>query len=33
MEPRFQDIGVGIATRKKRGQIYWVQNFGAPLAR
>jgi uncharacterized protein YkwD len=33
MEPRFQDIGVGIATGKKRGQIYWVQNFGAPLTR
>lgn len=31
MEPRFQDIGVGFATGKKRGQIYWVQNFGSPL--
>lgn len=30
MEPRFRDIGVGLATGKKRGQIYWVQNFGAP---
>jgi len=30
MDPRFQDIGVGLATGKKRGQIYWVQNFGAP---
>jgi uncharacterized protein YkwD len=30
MEPRFQDIGVGVASGKKRGQIYWVQNFGAP---
>jgi len=29
MEPRFRDIGVGVATGKKRGQIYWVQNFGA----
>lgn len=32
MEPRFRDIGVGLATGKKRGQIYWVQNFGAPRA-
>jgi uncharacterized protein YkwD len=30
MEPRFQDIGVGLAIGKKRGQVYWVQNFGAP---
>jgi len=30
MEPRFQDIGVGLASGKKRGQVYWVQNFGAP---
>ena len=30
MDPRFVDIGVGLATGKKRGQIYWVQNFGAP---
>jgi len=30
MEPRFQDIGVGLATGPKRGQIYWVQNFGSP---
>ena len=30
MDPRFQEIGVGLATGKKRGQIYWVQNFGAP---
>jgi uncharacterized protein YkwD len=33
MEPRFQDIGVGLAIGKKRGQIYWVQTFGAPAAR
>jgi uncharacterized protein YkwD len=33
MEPRFQDIGVGLAIGKKRGQIYWVQDFGAPLNR
>lgn len=30
MEPRFEHIGVGVATGKKRGRIYWVQNFGAP---
>lgn len=30
MEPRFRDIGVGVAIGRKRGQIYWVQNFGAP---
>jgi len=29
MDPRFQDIGVGIATGRGRGQIYWVQTFGA----
>jgi len=30
MEPRFQDIGIGLASGRKRGQIYWVQEFGAP---
>ena len=30
MEPRFRDIGVGVAVGKKRGQIYWVQEFGLP---
>jgi uncharacterized protein YkwD len=30
MDPRFEDIGVGVATGKKRGRIYWVQTFGAP---
>jgi uncharacterized protein YkwD len=30
MDPRFRDIGVGFAVGKKRGQIYWVQNFGTP---
>jgi len=30
MEARFQDIGVGLAVGRKRGQIYWVQTFGAP---
>lgn len=31
MDTRFQHIGVGLATGKKRGHIYWVQTFGAPL--
>jgi uncharacterized protein YkwD len=31
MEPRFRDIGVGLASGKKRGQIYWVQTFGNPM--
>lgn len=30
MDPRFRDIGVGVAVGRKRGQIYWVQNFGSP---
>jgi uncharacterized protein YkwD len=30
MDPRFVDIGVGVAIGRKRGQIYWVQNFGVP---
>jgi uncharacterized protein YkwD len=30
MDPRFRDIGVGVATGRGRGQIYWVQNFGTP---
>jgi uncharacterized protein YkwD len=29
MDARFQDIGVGVATGRKRGRIYWVQDFGA----
>jgi uncharacterized protein YkwD len=33
MEPRFEHIGVGVATGKKRKRIYWVQSFGAPRAR
>ena len=33
MEPRFKEIGVALATGRKRGQIYWVQTFGAPSAR
>jgi uncharacterized protein YkwD len=30
MDSRFHDIGVGLASGRKRGQIYWVQDFGAP---
>jgi len=30
MEPKFRDIGIGLAAGKQRGQIYWVQEFGAP---
>jgi uncharacterized protein YkwD len=30
MDPRFQHIGVGLATGRKRGRIYWVQDFGTP---
>jgi uncharacterized protein YkwD len=30
MDSRFHDIGVGLAIGRKRGQIYWVQTFGAP---
>jgi uncharacterized protein YkwD len=33
MDPRFKDIGVGLAIGRKRGNTYWVQNFGAPRAR
>lgn len=29
MDSRFQHIGVGLAAGSKRGQIYWVQTFGA----
>jgi uncharacterized protein YkwD len=32
MEPRFQEIGVGLATGRGRGKIYWVQTFAAPRA-
>jgi uncharacterized protein YkwD len=31
MDPRFQSIGTGLAIGRKRGEIYWVQNFGAPI--
>jgi uncharacterized protein YkwD len=30
MDSRFQQIGVGLATGRGRGKIYWVQTFGAP---
>ncbi len=30
MDSRFQNIGVGLATGRGRGQIYWVQTFGSP---
>jgi uncharacterized protein YkwD len=30
MEPRFRHIGVGVATARGSGRIYWVQTFGAP---
>ena len=30
MDARFRDIGVGLASGTKRGQIYWVQTFGSP---
>ena len=29
MDSRFQEIGVGLASARKRGHIYWVQDFGA----
>ena len=32
MDARFRDIGVGLSTGRKRGQIYWVQDFGAPAS-
>ena len=30
MEPKFEHIGVGLASGRKRNRIYWVQTFGAP---
>jgi uncharacterized protein YkwD len=30
MDSRFEDIGVGLASGRGRGKIYWVQTFGAP---
>jgi uncharacterized protein YkwD len=32
MDSRFQQIGIGLSSGSKRGQIYWVQVFGAPRA-
>jgi uncharacterized protein YkwD len=32
MEPRFEHIGIGVATARGNGRIYWVQTFGAPRA-
>lgn len=31
MDSRFRDIGVGLAIGRKRGQNYWVQEFGARM--
>jgi uncharacterized protein YkwD len=33
MDSRFEEIGVGLATGRGRGQVYWVQNFASPLPR
>jgi len=33
MDARFEEIGVGLATGRGRGKIYWVQSFGAPRFR
>jgi uncharacterized protein YkwD len=30
MDSRFEHIGVGLAVGRGRGQVYWVQIFGAP---
>jgi uncharacterized protein YkwD len=30
MDSRFHDIGVGLASGRQRGKVYWVQDFGAP---
>jgi len=30
MDARFRDIGIAVATGRKRGHIYWVQEFGLP---
>ena len=32
MDSRFQHIGVGVATGRGRGKIYWVQDFAEPLS-
>ena len=31
MDARFSETGIGIATGRQRGHIYWVQSFGWPL--
>jgi uncharacterized protein YkwD len=31
MEAGFTDLGVAMSTGRKRGHIYWVQEFGRPL--
>ena len=33
MDSRFKDIGIGLVIGRKRGQIYWVQTFGARIAK
>ena len=30
MDARFRDTGIAVATGRKRGHIYWVQEFGLP---
>jgi len=30
MDPRFREIGIGVAIGRGRGKTYWVQTFGAP---
>jgi uncharacterized protein YkwD len=30
MDPRFRDTGIAVATGRKRGHVYWVQEFGQP---
>jgi uncharacterized protein YkwD len=31
MEPRFREIGIAFAVGRKRGAIYWVQDFAVPI--
>lgn len=30
MEPHYREMGIAVASGKKRGAIYWVQDFAAP---
>jgi len=30
MEPRYREMGIAVASGKKRGAIYWVQDFAVP---